>query len=87
MLPAWRGDASLEEISAIWTKAGYRAIAEIDNRLPDKTGPATDTFMDMLRKSALYNYEVEPDKSYEVLARLRSFVEQDEQVARSVLGV
>ena len=65
-LPKWRGDASLKEISNIWNKAGYRAIADIDKQLADGTLSVRDKRIDMITKAILLLYEGESQQSYGV---------------------
>ena len=86
MLPRWRPEASLREISDIWSGAGYRAIEQIEERLADQALPVEERVMNVFMKAALFNYEGEPEKSYAELEQLRSFVEQDERIARTALA-
>jgi prepilin-type N-terminal cleavage/methylation domain-containing protein len=86
MLPRWKPDASLQEISEIWNGAGYRAIEQVDLRLAGDALPEGERIKNMLIKSELLNYEGQPEKSYEVLEQLRSFLEQDERYAKIALA-
>ena len=85
-LPKWRGDASLKQISDIWNKAGYRAIADLDKRLADDTLSERDRRINMITKAILLLYEGESQQSYAVFEQLRSLAEQDENVARQLLA-
>ena len=51
LLPAWKPEATLEEISEIWRGAGYRAIADIDKRLADPAQNDQDRVADLLLKA------------------------------------
>jgi prepilin-type N-terminal cleavage/methylation domain-containing protein len=86
MVPKWHPNATLKEISDVWNGAGDRAIEEIDQRLAGTFGSELERVEKMCMKSALLNGEGRPEKSYEVLEQLRSFVEQDERLARKVLA-
>ncbi len=85
-LPRWKPEARLEEIRDIWNGAGYQAIEQIEAKLADDRLPVEARIMNMFMKAALLNYEGEPERSYEELEQLRSFVEQDERLAKKVLG-
>jgi hypothetical protein len=86
MLPKWKPEASLKEISDIWKGAGYRAIEKIGRQLESTALSDDQRIMQMLTKSALWNYEGEAEKSYQVLEELRSFVGHDEQLAKKMLA-
>jgi ASPIC and UnbV/FG-GAP-like repeat len=86
MLPKWKPEASLKEISDIWTGAGFRAIEQIEERLADQTLSVEDRVTSIFMKAALLNFEGEPEKSYAELEQLRSFVEQDERLAKPALA-
>ncbi len=86
LLPAWKPEATLEEISDIWRGAGYRAIADIDKRLAEPAHKDQDRVADLLLKAALFNYEGEPEKSYRVLEDLRSFIGRDQRLAGPMLA-
>ncbi len=86
MLPKWKPDASLREISNIWKGAGPRAIGEIDRRLADAALPPGEWITKMFMKSVLLNYEGDAGGSYEVLKQLRSFMEHDERIASRALA-
>ena len=86
MLPRWRPDASLKEISDVWNGAGYRAIEKIDRQLESGSSSDDERIRQMLMKSALLNYEGEPEKSYQVLQQLRGFLSRDEELARKMLA-
>jgi prepilin-type N-terminal cleavage/methylation domain-containing protein len=86
IVPRWKPDASLQEISDLWRGIGYRAIEQIDQRLADPTRPERERPLNILLKTSAFNYEGHPEKSYELLKELRSMVEQDEQMAKAVLA-
>ena len=86
LLPKWNPDVSLEELSAILRGAGYRSIEDIDKRLADPARGDQDRVADLLLKSALFNFEGEPEKSYQVLEGLRAFVGRDDRLAAPVLA-
>jgi hypothetical protein len=86
MLSSWSPTASLEEIKAVMTRVGYRTIEQIDKRLADAPGAQDQQLMDLFVKSALFNYEGEPEKAYGVLEQARVRIERDEQLARNLLA-
>jgi hypothetical protein len=86
MIPKWKPDASLKEISDVWKGAGYRAIEAIDKKLADKALSDGDRVLTTLKKFALLNSEGESKKSRDVLEQLRSFVQSDERIAREGLA-
>ena len=66
-LPAWKPDASLEEISNIYRGLGYKNIAKIDRSLSDSRESDTQRLTLLISKAILFNYEGEPNRAYEVL--------------------
>ncbi len=81
----WGGEASLEEVSQIWQKAGHRLIGQLDSRLA-AGGPLDDsTAFTLLTKASIHNYEAEPTRAYEVLRQLRSQVAQDDVLSEKWL--
>jgi hypothetical protein len=86
MMPEWKPDASLEEISAVWNGAGRRVIQEIDKKLVDSALPDGERILWTFVKFALLNSEGESRESYELLEQLRPFVQSDERIAREALA-
>ena len=86
MVPRWKPDASLKEISEVWRGVGYRAIEQIEERLADPTLPERERPLNIMLKISAFNYEGHPEKSYGLLKQLRSMVEQDERMAKAVLA-
>jgi hypothetical protein len=86
MMPKWEPDASLKEISDVWTGAGHRAIEGIDQELAGSALTEGERIVKFVMKSALLNCEGESRKSYEVLEQLRAYVQSDKRRARSVLS-
>jgi VCBS repeat protein/ASPIC/UnbV protein len=86
MLPRWKPDSSLEEISNIWRGPGYRAIKEVDRQLADSTQRDEARVSLLMMKSCLLNSEGETEKSYRLLQQLRSLVERKERLAPTMLA-
>ncbi len=84
-LPPWKPDASLEEISEVWRRFGYRSIKRIDAELADpKLADSRRVYL-LVTKAIMFNFEAEPKRSYEVLNELRSWVEKRPSVAEGAL--
>jgi hypothetical protein len=81
-LPPWKPDASLEEISKICSRLGYRDIEEIDRSLSELGKSDAQRFTLQVTKAILFNYEGEPNRAYEVLEQLRPWVENRETLER-----
>ncbi len=73
----WKPDASLEELSTTWQRAGFKGVEVVDQRLAVADRPKGEIIADMIMKAALLNYEGEVEKSYKLLQELRSIVEGD----------
>jgi hypothetical protein len=84
-MPAWKSDASLEEIADIWRNVGLRHIVVIDGMLGDRELSDTDRFNLMMAKTILLNYENEPKKAYESLELMRLWLEERPALARENL--
>ena len=67
-LPPWKPDASLQEISKICERLGYRDIEEIDRSLSDRGKTGAQRFTLEVTKAILLNYEGEPNRAYEEVA-------------------
>ncbi|HVC97967.1 MAG TPA: hypothetical protein VND64_30125, partial [Pirellulales bacterium] len=81
----WDADTSLEEIARVWRRAGYQNIEAIDEILAHMR-PSDKSQLDLMRqKAALFNFEGEPIRAYEVLEHLRSLVESNDPWAMSWL--
>ncbi len=86
MLPKWKPEASLQEISEIWRGAGYRAILELDKRLADPAQSDEDRVATLFMKASLFNFEGETEKAYQVLQDLRSFIARNERLAAPAMA-
>jgi hypothetical protein len=86
VLPKWKPDASLEEISKIWHGVASRQIEEIDRRLADHDADLDVRVSMLFMRASLLNSEGEAEKSYQVLQQLRSIVEADQKSARRTLA-
>jgi hypothetical protein len=84
-MPAWKPDASLEEIAAIWRRVGYRNIEVIDGMLGDPVLSEVETFNLMMAKTILLNYENEPKRAYESLELMRLWLDGRPAMARENL--
>jgi hypothetical protein len=84
-LPRWGPDATLEEISLIWERAGYRNIAEIDETLNSHAVGGLDRVILLTQKAIFFQYEGEPQRAYDVLTEARSGLDGDPVTARDSL--
>jgi hypothetical protein len=82
----WKPDASLEEISKIWHRLGYREVEYIDGELVKADRKKGEHIPLMLVKATFLNSEGEAEKAYQVLEELRSIVASDDQFAASTWG-
>jgi hypothetical protein len=85
-LPPWKPDASLEEISNVWRRAGYRAIELVDQQLAAINLPVRSQVPLLFMKSTFLNYEGEAERSYQVLEQLRSVIEGEDQLAETLMA-
>lgn len=83
-LQHWEPNASLEDISRIWSSAGHRFIDSIDKKLA-KTESFKKQIPLVLKKAAIFAYQNQPRRSYEILEQLRSCVEKNDEVADAAL--
>jgi len=86
IIPSWRPEASLEEISNIWQGVGYRGVEGVDRQLSEQNLPQEQRVARMFMKTSLLNSEGEAEKSYQLLEQLRSMVQQEESLALLYLG-
>jgi FG-GAP-like repeat/ASPIC and UnbV len=84
-IPQWAPDTSLEDMSRIWQRVGYRNIEEIDRALSDASLPDLKRAALMLSKATFFNFEGEPNRGYEVLQQARSLVQKNDQTAQKAL--
>ena len=82
----WKPDASLKEISDVWSEGASRAIKQIEERMADGTRTEEERLFDVMQEASIFNSEGQPEKSYALLEQVRSLVEQDERIARAVLA-
>jgi hypothetical protein len=75
MLKPWPASASLEQISDSFHRAGYRLIDQIDQSLARQPRPDPQKIVLTLMQAALWNYEGEPGRAYQVLEQTRSWIE------------
>ena len=84
-LPRWSPDASLQEIKTVWERAGYKNIAEIDEALKNPAVAGLDRVILLTSKAIFYQYEGEPQRTYDVLAETRTLVADDPVASRDSL--
>ena len=84
-LKPWSGDASFEEIAKSWEKRGYRLIESIDDDLKTKKLADQQRIFALLFKATLFNYEGDPKRGYEELAKVRAEVQQSDVLAEKFL--
>jgi FG-GAP-like repeat len=86
-LEPWEPGASLAKISESWREPGHRLIAKLEGTLESARheGDRRKVAAMLMTKSLLFNYEGEPDRSYEVLREARSLIESADRVAQEFL--
>jgi hypothetical protein len=72
----WPTGSSLEEIRDNWKGVGERMAEELDKALPPPGKSDSHRLLILLSRSALFNYEGEPKRAYDLLAETRSWVEK-----------
>ena len=82
----WKPDASLEQLSQTWQRAGFKGVEIVDQRLAARGRPKDALIADMFLKAALLNYEGEVEQSYTLLEHLKAIVESDDRLARGSLA-
>ncbi len=86
VMAPWKTDASLDEISHVWARAGFKGVEIVDQRLADPKQPDGKRISDMILKAALLNYEGETEQSYKLLCELRTLVEREPLSAQASLA-
>ncbi len=86
-LEPWEPGASLEKIRESWREPGHKLIAKLEGTLEDarRAGDHRKVAAMLMTKALLFNYEGEPNRSYEVLQEARSLVEGVDRLAREFL--
>src|SRR5271156_4220680 len=82
----WKPDASLEEISKVWHRLGYREVEFIDGELAKADRKNGEHIPLMFVKATFLNCEGEAEKAYQVLEELRSMVANDDKFAVHAMG-
>ena len=82
----WKPDASLEEISKVWHRLGYREVEFIDGELAKADQKKGEHIPLMFVKATFLNCEGEAEKAYQVLEELRSKVASDDKLAVHAMG-
>ena len=82
----WKPDASLEEISKVWHRLGYREVEFIDGELAKADRKKGEHISLMFVKATFLNCEGEAEKAYQVLEELRSIVASDDKFAVHAMG-
>ncbi len=82
-LKPWKPDASLETIGESWRGAGYKLIAMLDKSLDDarRRKDPREIVALLMTRAQIFNYEGEPNRSYEVAQEARALAEADDKVA------
>jgi hypothetical protein len=82
-LQPWKSDASLETIGESWKRAGYRLGEMLAKTLDDarKRKDPREIVALLMTKAQIFNYEGEPDRSYEIAQEARSLAEANDHVA------
>jgi hypothetical protein len=77
----WPIEASLEDIRENWRTVGARMAEELDTALPPPGKSDTHRLQILLSRAAVWNFEGEPGRAYELLEQTRPWVEQDDGLA------
>jgi hypothetical protein len=85
MLEPWPPSSSLEEVSRYFKRVGYRNIEKIDQQLAQPGFPDDRRIVFELAKAALFNYEAEPARAYEVLQKARTWLDDHDKLAEQWL--
>ncbi len=88
VLPAldrWPPEATLEEIGGYFKRVGFRNIEKIDRQLAEPGFPEDRRIVFKMAKAALFNYEAEPGRAYEVLQDLRTWLGAHDKLAEQWL--
>ncbi len=82
-LRPWSADASLETIGECWNRAGYKLIENLAKNLDDarKRKDPRELVALLMTTAQIYNYEGEPNRSYDVAQEARALAEADDHVA------
>jgi len=84
-LDPWPRSASLEQVRDSFQRAGYRNIERIDQILKQANIPDQQKSMFILMKAALFNYEGEPRRAFQVLEQARSWLDDHDSQAQELL--
>jgi FG-GAP-like repeat/ASPIC and UnbV len=79
----WNPAGSLQEIASAWNKPGYRGMQALEKCV--SAPPSAQKVQCLLEWATLANFEGEPRKAYDMLAKLRSEVEEHNALARDFL--
>jgi hypothetical protein len=86
LIPPWKPEISLEELSNIWRGMGERGIQDLDRQLAEDSKAQKAQMRLLFRKASLLNFEGQAEKAYQVLQQLRSFIERDEKLEKVALA-
>jgi len=84
-LDPWPPSASLEQVRDSFQRAGYRNIEQIDQILKRSNVPDQKKIVLILMKAALFNYEGEPRRAFQVLEEARSWLDDHDALAQQSL--
>ena len=80
-IPPWAPDATLEELGQTFSRAGFKLMDQADQYLQNAGLEADLRVRALMRKAELHNYLGEPEKASAVLEEVRTFAENDPQLA------
>lgn len=88
LMPAWPREATLAQISEVWTPLPGKLLEQADRELTQRKGVSADERLLLLNvKAAMYNYEGQPKKAYEILAQTRKEVEASPIAVQALYSV
>jgi hypothetical protein len=85
MLKPWPPAASLAEIADAFRGVGYRDIEQLDQALAQPDLADHERIAFRLMKAALFNYEGEPKRAYQVLEEVRTWLVSRPALAEAML--
>jgi ASPIC and UnbV/FG-GAP-like repeat len=85
MLDAWPPSATLEQVRDAFKQGGSKSIKKLDQAMARPDLPPNQKMVLTFMKSALFNYEGDPQQAYRVTAELRDSLDNNDALAREWL--
>jgi hypothetical protein len=81
LVPQWRPDVSLQELSNIWRGVAIREIEKMDRELAQRDRDTNSGIKLSLQKALMLNSEGRAEESYKLLEEVRSVIESEPELA------